>query len=150
MSLVSAGPGYCLEGTLNIRSVKPPKEPANIKPTNRFPRHARLLSAQDFQMVFKHTECRSVDNKLTVLARKNELGHARLGLAISKRIIKTAVGRNRVKRLVRESFRHNRSLLTGLDIVVLSRNGSLHASKPEITSALQTHWRRIAKQCAKS
>jgi ribonuclease P protein component len=109
-----------------------------------------LLSGGDFQQVFKHTECRSVDQRLTVLARQNKLNHARLGLAISKRIIKTAVGRNRVKRLVRESFRHHQQLLMGLDIVVMSRNGAAQASNPELLAALQTHWQRVAKKCAKA
>jgi len=117
--------------------------------SNRFSRQVRLLSSDDFQKVFKQTGCRSVDQRLTVLARPNELGHARLGLAISKRIIKTAVGRNRVKRLVRESFRQHQQSLMGLDIVVLSRNGALQASNPELTSALQTHWQQVVKKCAK-
>jgi ribonuclease P protein component len=115
-----------------------------------FPRQLRLLSSDDFQQVFKHTESRSVDQRLTVLARKNQLGHARLGLAISKRIIKTAVGRNRVKRLVRESFRLHQQALSGLDIVVLSRNGAPQASNPQLRNSLQTHWQRVARKCAKA
>lgn len=127
----------------------PQNTPTQNKLANGFPRQVRLLSSNDFQKVFKQTSCRSVDQRLTVLARPNELGHARLGLAISKRIIKTAVGRNRIKRLVRESFRQHQQLLTDLDIVVLSRNGAPQASNPELISALQTHWQRVAKQLAK-
>jgi ribonuclease P protein component len=108
-----------------------------------------LLSSDDFQKVFKQTAYRSVDQRLTVLAKPNELDHARLGLAISKRIIKHAVGRNRVKRLVRESFRQHQQSLMGLDIVVLSRKGAPQASNPELTAALQTHWQRLIKQLAK-
>lgn len=119
-------------------------------PAKGFSRQLRLLSSGDFQQVFKHTECRSVDQRLTVLARQNKLQHARLGLAISKRIIKTAVGRNRVKRLVRESFRQHQQLLMGLDIVVMSRNGAAQSSNPELLKALQTHWQRVAKKCAKA
>jgi ribonuclease P protein component len=120
-----------------------------IQSSNGFPRQFRLLNSGDFQQVFKRTEYRSVDQRLTVLARQNDLARARLGLAISKRIIKTAVGRNRVKRLVRESFRQHQQALTGLDIVVLSRNGAPQASNPELTQALQIHWQRIAKQLSK-
>ena len=128
----------------------PRNTPVKHRVTNhRFSRQVRLLSSDDFQKVFKQTSCRSVDQRLTVLARQNGLGHARLGLAISKRIIKTAVGRNRVKRLIRESFRQHQQSLMGLDIVVLSRNAAPQASNPELTSALQTHWQRIARQLAK-
>ncbi|MDX2463835.1 MAG: ribonuclease P protein component [Porticoccus sp.] len=115
-----------------------------------FPPKLRLLSSSDFQQVFKGTECRSSDNALTLLARHNGLSHARLGLAISKRFIKTAVGRNRVKRLLRESFRQHQSLLTGLDIVVLNRDAAHKTSNVELTKALKAHWRRVAKRCVKS
>jgi len=127
----------------------PQHTPIKNRLANGFPRQVRLLSSNDFQKVFKQTSCRSVDQRLTVLARPNELDYARLGLAISKRIIKHAVGRNRVKRLVRESFRQHQQLLSGLDIVVLSRNGAPQASNPELFSALQTHWQRVAQQRAK-
>jgi ribonuclease P protein component len=120
-----------------------------IQSSNGFPRQFRLLSSGDFQQVFKRTEYRSVDQRLTVLARQNDLAQARLGLAISKRIIKTAVGRNRVKRLVRESFRHHQQALSGLDIVVLNRKSAPQANNPELTQALQIHWQRIAKQLSK-
>lgn len=123
--------------------------PIKYRTDNHFSRWVRLLSSDDFQKVFKQTGGRSVDQRLTVLARKNKLGYARLGLAISKRTIKMATGRNRVKRLVRESFRQNQILLTGLDLVVLSRNAAPQASNSELISALQIHWQQIAKQLAK-
>lgn len=115
-----------------------------------FPKTYRLLSSADFQRVFKGTECRSSDNAFTVLARHNGLDHARLGMAISKRFIKTAVGRNRVKRLIRESFRQHYAILSGLDIVVLNRDAAHTTSNPDLTKALQAHWRRVAKRCEKS
>lgn len=115
-----------------------------------FPSHLRLLSSGDFQLVFKATECRSSDKALTVLARHNGLNHARLGLAISKRFIKTAVGRNRIKRLVRESFRQHQASLSGLDIVVLNRDTAHKTSNLDLTKALKAHWRRVAKRCEKS
>ncbi len=127
----------------------PRNTPVKQRATNRFSRQARLLSSDDFQKVFKQTNYRSVDQRLTVLARQNGLDHARLGLAISKRIIKTAVGRNRVKRQVRESFRQHQRSLTGLDIVVLSRNAAPQASNPELVSSLQIHWQRVTKQLVK-
>jgi len=116
----------------------------------RFPRRVRLLSGRDFQLVFKGTKCRSSDNAFTVLATCNSLGHARLGLAISKRFIKHAVGRNRVKRLIRDSFRQNQPLLGNLDIVVLNREATLRVNNRDLTKALEAHWRRVVKRCEKS
>lgn len=51
---------------------------------------------------------------------KNTLPYARLGLAIAKRAVPSAVDRNRIRRLIRESFRYRQSKLVGLDIVVVT------------------------------
>jgi ribonuclease P protein component len=115
-----------------------------------FPRQSRLLKPQEFKRIFQSTDCKSVDQYLTVLARRNSLPHARLGLAISKRVIKTAVGRNRIKRLVRESFRQQQAGLQALDIVVLCRNGAVDASNEVLFAALDKHWHRLNKRCANS
>jgi ribonuclease P protein component len=117
---------------------------------NSFPRQLRLLKPQEFKRIFQATDCKSVDQYLTVLARRNSLPHARLGLAISKRVIKTAVGRNRIKRLVRESFRQQQADLQALDIVVLCRNGAVDASNEVLFAALDKHWHRLNKRCANS
>lgn len=44
---------------------------------------------------------------------------ARLGIVVAKRNVKLAVARNRIKRLVRETFRQQQQRLDGLDIVVV-------------------------------
>ena len=56
--------------------------------------------------VFKQA-LRSRDPLFTVLCRCNNSDLARLGLAISKKHCRRAVGRNRIKRIVRESFRQH-------------------------------------------
>jgi len=61
----------------------------------------------------------------TVLYKDNGEQEARLGLAISKKLCKLAVGRNRLKRVARESFRLHRAELSGLDIA--NRQGGINA-----------------------
>lgn len=78
----------------------------------------------------------------TVLYIDNGKQEARLGLAISKKHCKLAVGRNRLKRLVRESFRHHRAGLSGLDIVVLNQPAAMRASNKALFDSLQRHWQR--------
>jgi ribonuclease P protein component len=47
----------------------------------------------------------------------NALGHARLGLIVSRRVVPLATRRNRYKRLMREVFRLQQHELGGLDLV---------------------------------
>ena len=46
---------------------------------------------------------------------------SRLGIALTRRFVPSAVERNRVKRLVREAFRHHGLKVKGLDCVVMLR-----------------------------
>jgi len=84
-----------------------------------------------------------------VLARENTKTVARLGLAISKKQIHSAAHRNRVKRLVRESFRHHQEDLAGRDIVVLAQKRILIKNNGVLRESLKMHWRKI-KKCEKS
>lgn len=117
--------------------------------TGRFARHQRLLKSSEFQYVFAHPK-RVSDKNLTVLARRNSLPHARLGLAIPKRHIKLAVQRNRIKRVARESFRAWQMKLVGWDIIVLARGGAARLNKQELRTALEFHWQKLITQCADS
>ena len=70
---------------------------------------------------------------------------ARLGLAIAKRQVRLAVQRNRVKRLVRESFRQARPTLRGVDLVVMARPRLAERSNRQLSESLLKHWQRISK-----
>lgn len=114
-----------------------------------FPEDVRLLKPAEFSRVFKQP-IRSSDRLFTILAVYNELESARLGLAISKKHAKRAVDRNRIKRLVRESFRLTRHNLPAIDLVVMAKPHTKHAENQQILQSLQAHWSRLQKQCAKS
>jgi ribonuclease P protein component len=55
----------------------------------------------------------------SVFATQGECPQARLGIVVAKRNVKSAVARNKVKRLIRESFRKQQEQLSGLDVVVV-------------------------------
>jgi ribonuclease P protein component len=76
----------------------------------------------------------------TVLYKKNDEQEARLGLAISKKNCRGAVGRNRLKRLVRESFRLHQQDLEGLDVVVMNQPSATRASNKALFDSLNEHW----------
>ena len=84
----------------------------------RFGRALRLLRPKEFKRVFDNG-AKSGDEALLILGIRNDLPLPRLGLAIAKKHLKKAVDRNRIKRLVRESFRSHQEELTGLDLVEL-------------------------------
>jgi ribonuclease P protein component len=86
-----------------------------------FPRLHRLTSQRDFQFVFAKPYKVSCQY-LLALYRPNQLSHARLGVVIRKNLIHRAVDRNRVRRIVRESFRYHQEKLKGLDIIVVMRS----------------------------
>ena len=114
-----------------------------------FPRHARLLKPDEYSRVFKNP-IRSSDRLFTILAVSNEITHARLGLAISKKNAKRAVDRNRIKRHIRESFRLNMHTMPAIDLVVMAKPVTKSADNQQISESLQMHWNRLKKQCAKS
>jgi ribonuclease P protein component len=68
---------------------------------------------------------------------------SRLGLAISKKQIRRAVDRNRLKRHIRESFRHHRKRLTGLDLVVMARPAAGLADKKQLNISLAELMRKL-------
>lgn len=112
----------------------------------RFPRQARLTTKQDFTRVFDQAS-RFSHGGFTSLARSNTLGHARLGLAVAKRNVRLATGRNRIKRLVREGFRQHLDHLCGVDIIFLVRPGVADRGNRALHEALERHWNRLIEQC---
>jgi ribonuclease P protein component len=110
-----------------------------------------LTSKADYQQVFKAARV-SQDRCFRILARLSVHPHARLGLAVSTRVSKSAVERNRLKRLVRESFRHHRHQLEvngqGLDLVVLPGFKSVNLSNDQLRESLNQHWQKLPRQVA--
>ncbi len=106
------------------------------------PREARLRRAGDFAAL-RHASGRFGGRCFSVRFRANELGHPRLGLAISKRVSKLAVERNRIKRLVRESFRRARLELPPIDLMVMARDQAAGLPGPELLSELQALWKKL-------
>lgn len=112
---------------------------------SRFRRKSRLADKSSFTRVFKGAD-RSRDKMFTVLYRPNGSDEPRLGLAISKKNCRLATGRNRLKRIVRESFRHHRRDFSGLDIVVLNQPAAANANNRVLFGSLETHWQKCSRQ----
>ena len=118
-------------------------------PDCKFTRDNRLLRSPDFQQVFKNNSLRVSSSDLLVLAMLNGKQYSRLGLVVGKKNIPSAVGRNRFKRAVRETFRKN-TFKIPLDIIVLARQGVGILSSDQLNLLLNQSWCRLRDRCNKA
>lgn len=119
---------------------------------NRYPRTARVRARSDFDRIFKHGrrvalpvlalhwQAASAAGSTPALAGDEAAavppaGPPRLGLAVSRKVDPRAVGRNRIKRVLRDTFRLQRAVLAAGDYVVVARPGASRCSGDELRSA---------------
>lgn len=128
----------------------PGSAPDRLPPTltQGLPKRCRLLRGSEFQAVLRQ-RCSLRDGFFTVYAKPNGLAHARIGIAVSRKISPRAVVRNRIKRQVREMFRLNQQQLTGLDLVVVAQPGAATQENAPLRTALMRHWEGITGKCKK-
>lgn len=84
-----------------------------------FARRYRLTKTDEFSSVFGFR--RAIRGKLLMLhyqPRPEGNTEARLGLVVGKKLLKRAVDRNTVKRIVRDHFRRCRAGLPAVDLIV--------------------------------
>ncbi|MBX2838343.1 MAG: ribonuclease P protein component [Gammaproteobacteria bacterium] len=127
-----------------LEDVTQQRLPKNQSVSTSFPRHARLLDKAAYGAVFRRSR-RCSDQYWQVLVHPHSRDTARMGLAIAKKRAKHAVTRNRIKRIARESFRHHRGSLSGLDVVVMNRDAAAQASAAELRVALDKLWKQVIK-----
>jgi len=114
-----------------------------------FPKEARVRKRTEFLQLSRAQNKSSVKGFLVVW-RENSGALARLGVTVSKRV-GCAVVRNRVKRYLREIFRHNRVLLAAVDINIIARNESAQMDYFEVQRELNKAFRLIgASICSRA
>lgn len=84
-----------------------------------FSRCYRLSRREGFSRILQKKP--SSNTWFAVHTQANTLDHARLGVSVSKRNVPSAVQRNKIKRLVRESFRIHAVKIASYDFVVRLR-----------------------------
>lgn len=109
-----------------------------------FSKEKRLLNSADFSRVFEQVEIKYATKHYLFLARHNRVKQARLGLVISKKHIKTAVNRNRIKRIVRDGFRNHQHKLNNLDIIFISRRHLGMMENMKIHQSLANVWQKFS------
>ena len=108
-----------------------------------FPRAARVLKPAEFLALRRNSRRISVGH-FHVEAAATERDCARVGLAVSRRVSKRAVVRNRIKRQVRESFRQLRCELPAFDVMVVARSSAATQENAALRADLDRLWQRLA------
>ncbi|MDO9150622.1 MAG: ribonuclease P protein component [Methylotenera sp.] len=85
--------------------------------TLRFTKKAKLIKTDEFSSVFNFRK-RIFAQYLAVHYQPNTLAHARLGLVVGKKVAKSSVQRNYMRRVLREFFRLRQRAINPLDLVV--------------------------------
>lgn len=86
--------------------------------------------------------------ELVVLALEKQCGPSRIGITVSSKVA-NAVGRNRVKRWVREAFRAVAADLPPVDLVVIARQGATGVGLPGAKRALEAARERLGERGGK-
>lgn len=96
-----------------------------LAPSRAFPRPARVRRKAEFTQVFEHGK--RTAEPLLALHWLADAGVPRMGLAVSRKVDARAVGRNRIKRVLRDVFRHQRPALAGGAYVFVARPAAAKA-----------------------
>ncbi len=118
---------------------------SNTATPAKFSAAQRLLRKEGFGRVLKAENIAYRDFKVFYLRSGQK--EARLGIIASKKTLSRAVDRNRVKRIVRETFRQHGIRFRRLDLVVMIRRACVQECG-SLRDNLETLFGRIENRCA--
>ena len=107
------------------------------------PPQARLRAAADFTALRRDGK-RLASPSFQAQYRLTDGSRACLGMAVSRRVSKLAVVRNRIRRIIRESFRLCRTGLPDCHVLLIARNDAAQRSTKELRGDLDSIWQRLA------
>jgi ribonuclease P protein component len=109
---------------------------------SNFPRQYRLVTQAEYKALFNQSNKVSY-RFLTILYKKNNNLYGRIGLIVGKRVAKKAVTRNKIKRVIRESFRFQQQKLSGIDLIVIARKQCDKLSKQKLREGIDQLWEKL-------
>ena len=112
-------------------------------PEYGFPKELRLNRAAEYKAVFSKAKYKVSCRYLLIFAIDSARSHSRLGVIVGKKNVAKAVQRNRIKRLLRTSFRLNQDLLGSVDIVILARSNLGSLNNNSITEKTLLLWQDL-------
>lgn len=106
-----------------------------------FSRHERLLKREDFLRVSRQGK-KVHASHFIILWTESPVSAIRLGITVSGKV-GNAVVRNRLKRLIREFYRQNKSLFYPADFTIIARQGADRLSFGEVCRELGRAMHRL-------
>ncbi|MFZ2844952.1 ribonuclease P protein component [Psychrobacter sp.] len=115
-------------------------------PTYCFTKEQRLLTPAAFREVFDAPERKLHQSHLMAFVSTNTHAQPRVGMAITKRKVPTAVARNLIKRQIREQFRVKAIDLENKDIVFIIKKSIKGIDKKELKNEINAILKKIEKK----
>ena len=112
-------------------------------PTAYFTKAQRLLTPAEFREVFDAPEYKLHQSHLMAFVRSGTSDHARVGMAITKRKVPTAVARNLIKRKIRENFRIQAFQLKNKDIVFIVKKSTKDLNNKDLDNEINNILKKI-------
>lgn len=110
---------------------------------NTLPKSERLLKPSAFKTVYGNRQFGG-----SALFTFNVLGgqlQSKLGVTVAKKVSKRAVDRNRIKRIVKEFYRHHKKDLSAAYLVITAKPPCKSATNAELRASLAELWLKVLK-----
>tara|TARA_B100000315_G_C14313290_1_gene467364 strand:- start:266 stop:703 length:438 start_codon:yes stop_codon:yes gene_type:complete len=104
----------------------------------------RLTNKLNFNHVLS-SSTRSEDKLFSVFFVKNKIKHCRLGVSLPKKTIAKAATRNKIKRIIKNSFSVFFQATKGIDVVVRAKREPQTNTSDKIQQSLDQHWKTIMR-----
>lgn len=109
-----------------------------------FCRSERIKSRLDFVKLSVASN-KTVTKNFVILSAFNDAKICRIGITVSRKV-GNAVCRNRLKRHIREFYRHNKVIFLPADFVIIARAGADRLKYSELCQELVNAVQRVGKQ----
>ena len=108
------------------------------------PKKQRIKDFKPFRDRTKQSALRTACAVFVVEPSNNAF--PRMGVTVSKRAVASAVTRVRVRRIVKESFRHHQNMLLGKDVIIIAKKGIDTLSNEALRRFMDEQWRAVASK----